>query len=100
MSKIKIIKKEPGKAPVLTEVENTLEALQEAVGGHIESVTITEDCAVLCDEEGRLKGKGFNCRICGVGFVGTILLVGVKGEEFADAPLPDFLLSTLGGDGK
>lgn len=34
--KIKVIIKEPGKAPVLTEIENELGALQKIVGGYIE----------------------------------------------------------------
>lgn len=80
------IRKEPNKAPEIVQVENTLEALQKEVGGYIETVTIASDAAIICDEEGRLKGKSDNCSILGVDFVGTILVVGVSGEEFASIP--------------
>lgn len=83
MEKILCIRKAPGKSPEIIQVDNTLEALQREVGGYIESVTIATDCAILCDEEGRLKRKPENCRIANINFVGTILVVGAKGEEFA-----------------
>lgn len=83
---MKVIWKEPGKAFEVREVENTLEALQKAVGGYIETFTFAEDACVICDEEGRLKGKPYNCEIWTVDFCGTILIVGVDGEEFTDVP--------------
>lgn len=76
--------KEPGKKPRITEIENSLSALQEAVGGYIETVTFAEDCCVVCNEEGRLQGLPYNLTFCGVSFVGTILFIGVLGDEFAD----------------
>lgn len=36
---MKAIRKKPGCAPEIIEVENTLEALQQEVGGYIEAVT-------------------------------------------------------------
>ena len=76
---------EPGKNPVVRDIPNELEALQAAVGGYIETVTLTRDCVVICDEEGLLKGKPFNIRIAGIPFVGPIVVAGVDGEEFTDA---------------
>ena len=66
------------------EVENELKPLQQEVGGYLESFTFAEDACVLCDEEGRMKRKPYNTTVCGVSFVGTILIVGVDGEDFAD----------------
>lgn len=54
------------------------------MGGYLESFTFAEDACVLCDEEGRLKGKPYNTTVCGVPFVGTVLIVGVAGEDFSD----------------
>ena len=71
----------------LIDIPNELKPLQQAVGGYLEAVTLASDLAVLCDEEGRLKGKIHNCTICGYEFVGTILAVGVDGDEFTDVPL-------------
>lgn len=85
--KIRAISKRPGCPPRSVWVSNTLENLQTAVGGHIETVTLATDMCVICDEEGRLKGKPYNCTVYGVDFVGDILLVGIKGTEFADLPI-------------
>lgn len=68
------------------EIENTLESLQRIVGGYIETATFGEDWCVICDEEGRLKGKPYNCSVGGIGFVGDIVFVGVDGDEFCDVP--------------
>lgn len=81
---MKVIIKEPGQRPRETEIENSLSALQQAVGGYIETVTLAEDCCVICNEEGRLQGLPYNLTFCGGSFVGTILFVGVAGDEFAD----------------
>ncbi len=81
---MKVIIKEPGQRPRVTEIENSLSALQQAVGGYIETVTLAEDCCIICNEEGRLQGLPYNLTFCGVSFVGTILFVGVAGDEFAD----------------
>lgn len=86
MDKITVIRKAPGKAPERIEIENALDALQWEIGGYIETVTLASDLVVICDEEGRLKDKAANCRICGILFVGTILIAGVNGEEFTDVP--------------
>ena len=83
---MKVIMKEPRKPAVVTEIQNDLKALQAAVGGYIETVTLVEDLVVICNEEGRLMGLPWNCTIRGVGFYGTILLVGINGDDFGDVP--------------
>lgn len=80
------LKKEPNKGLTLITMENSLRALQEAVGGKIEAVTIGEDMAIICNEEGRLKGLPYNCSYANIDFVGNILAVGVSGEEITDVP--------------
>ena len=66
--------------PVIIEIDNTLEALQNLVGGYIETLTVFEDAVLIFNEEGRLKGLPVNCRIFG------IELVGIDGEDFTDVP--------------
>ena len=83
---IRVLIKEPGKDPKLENIENSLESLQAAVGGYIETVTLATDLAIICNEEGRLLGLPHCCKICSVDFVGTIVMVGVKGTEFSDLP--------------
>lgn len=84
---MKAIIKYPGEDPRQWNVPNTLEGLQAIVGGYIEVVRLFEDMAVICDEEGRLKGLPYNCEVCGVDFVGTILFVGTNEDEFKDIPV-------------
>lgn len=93
---MKIIMKKPGEKPEVIEIENKLSALQEAVRGQIEVVTITDEVCVLCNKEGKLLGLPRNIVLCGDTLVGTILVVGVAGEEFCS--LSDFWLMTLMGD--
>lgn len=81
---ILIVIKEPGKPPRQEPLfDNTLEAFQTAVGGYIETVTIATDLVLICNEEGRLLGLPHNLSVCGVDFCGTVLAVGIKGDEFA-----------------
>lgn len=81
---MRVLKKKPGQPWEAAEVENKLEALQAAVGGHLESVTLWADACILCDEAGRYKGYAHNTTVCGVEFVGPILIVGISGEDFTD----------------
>lgn len=85
---MKVIFKEPGKRCEYRDIELSLSALQEAVGGYLETVTIAEDLVIICNEEGRLKGLPYNCEAAGINFVGNILFVGADGEDFADVTVP------------
>ena len=88
------IRKKPGCEPELIDIDNTLAALQQEVGGYIETVSIA-DVVIVCNEEGRLCGLPYNCRFVGVDFVGTILVVGRNKDEFCDVPEADFLMYHL-----
>lgn len=86
---MKVLIKEPGKPWQTAEVENTLEALQGAVGGYIETLTFCTEpdtLVLIMDEEGWLKGKPYNMAICGARFFGTLLLCGKDEDEFTDIP--------------
>ena len=98
MQKIKVLMKRPDSGWYVTNVSNTLRNLQNLVGGYIETVTFCVEiperkCAIICNEEGKLLGLPYNCTIFGEDFVGTILIAGVDGEEFAN--LPDNLAKIL-----
>lgn len=79
---MQVVIKQPGKAPSITDIPNTMEALQAAVGGYIETVTMAEDLCLICNEDGRALGLEPNCSIFGVRFVGPVLAVGFSGDEF------------------
>lgn len=83
---INVIIKKPGLPPHFATVRNELPYLQAVVGGYIEMVKVTTDCVIICNEEGRLMNLPRNCELCGVDFVGTVLICGVDGEEFTDVP--------------
>ena len=87
MNEIKVLIKKPGEFPVLLTIENTLEKLQWIVDGYIETVSLTRELVLICDEEGRLKGKEHCCNIAGMDFVGTIIVAGIDGEDFGDLPV-------------
>lgn len=88
MNKIKAIIKRPDEEfGHMTWISDTLENLQKTVGGYIETVTLAQDLVVICNEEGRLQGLEPNCTVRGVDFVGTIAVVGVDGDAFADVPI-------------
>ena len=53
-SMIRVLKIEPGRPPEEVKMANTLEALQEAVGGLIEVVTLDSDVCLICNDEGKL----------------------------------------------
>lgn len=72
----------------MAEIDNTTEAMQEYVGGHIEVVQINSRAAIVCNEDGKLSGLEYNCRFWGRDYVGPILIVGVDGPEFCDLQIP------------
>lgn len=94
MEKIKVIvKRADEEVGHMTHISNTLENLQKTVGGYIETVTLPCGVVVICDEEGRMKGKPYNCTVfpqnmaARVSFAGDIIVCGADGEEFADIPI-------------
>ena len=87
---MKAIIKKPGEYPGhIEDIPNTLEALQKLVDGYIEAVTlpILPPVIIICDEEGVMNNRSYNCRVNGVRFLGTIAVVGADSEDFADCPL-------------
>ncbi len=87
MNDIKVIIKEPGKYPVEKSISNTLETLQKIVEGSIEAVSPAPGLCIICNEDGKLKNLPYNITMFGIDFVGTLILVGVDGDEFADVPI-------------
>lgn len=72
------------------EIENTLEALQAAVDGYIETIGIVPGEAVMIvNEEGRLRDMVPNpiaSAFAGIDIVGPALIVGVDEDDFTDVP--------------
>lgn len=59
--KINVLLIEPGKYPKQIEIEDTLEAMQETVGGYIEEyMPFDDEVAIVCNEEGKMNGAELN----------------------------------------
>lgn len=70
-------------------IDNTLEALQRLVGGYIETVYVDGRVVLIVNEEGRLCRLPFNLPFQEHDLYGTVVAVGVDGEEFTDVPYSD-----------
>lgn len=72
----------------LVDIPNTLEALQEAVGGYIEVKSIPSlvqfNILLIVNEEGLLKQLPPNENLYPFFYVGNVLVVGEDGDEFTD----------------
>ena len=86
MNKITAVIKRPGEDAEVETIENTLKTFQNIVGGYIECVTIEPGLVAVVDEEGLLKGYSFNMKLGIHQLFGTIVFVGVDGEEFTNCP--------------
>ena len=92
MAKIRAIIKRPDeKWGHATNISPSLKNLQKTVDGYIETVKLADGVVLICNEEGKLKGLEPNFRIGEEPFaetiVGTVAVVGAKGDEFVDCPL-------------
>lgn len=53
---IQIVKVKPMDNARIAEIDHTLEAMQELVGGYIEAIPIDDEVVIVCNEEGKLHG--------------------------------------------
>lgn len=86
--KIKAIIKRPDEEfGHMTNISERLENLQRTVGGYIECVSPDPRIVIICNEEGKLIGLEPNMKIPGDIICGTIIVVGISGEDFSDVPI-------------
>lgn len=88
--KIKALLFEPGKKPKDIEIENSLEAFQEAVKGYIETLSISETVVLIANEEGLIR-RMKPCVMVSIPethdalyttLAGPVVAVGVQEDEF------------------
>ena len=81
---MRVVIKKVGEPAKVVEIENTLSALQEIVGGYIEVVGVGGEVLMICNEEGKLNGAKYNFDLGNDFIVGDVLFVQSKGEDFTD----------------
>ena len=88
---MQILVVEPGKAPVITEIDGSLKEMQKIVGGTIQAVyPFPEDVVLVCNDESKVLGLPLNRGLrdeCGNLYdiiSGTFFLSGapIDGENF------------------
>ena len=79
---------EPRHRPRRADIPHTLEDMQKTVGGYIEIIHPFEDpVALVCNEEGKLKGYELNRVIAGKDIIaGTFFIAGVEEDDLTDLP--------------
>ena len=97
---MRVLVVESQKTPYVKEISEGLESLQKEVDGMIEAVyPWTEPCAIVCDDEAKLKGKPFNRVLRDEDgdiydvIAGTFLIVGLSEDSFtslSDAYIEQF----------
>lgn len=70
-----------GKAPYMTTITNKLECYQSIVSGNIEVVPVSDHTVILCDDEGKLKGKPANRYFKNDVICGTFIIIGTDGKN-------------------
>lgn len=71
---MKVIEKKIGQEPKIVDIANTLESMQNMVGGWIEAIPVTNDGLVMfCNEEGKLIGLPPNFSLPGDTIVGDVV---------------------------
>lgn len=86
---MKVLKVEPYQLPEVKEIDSGLSSLQHEVEGWIEATYPFEDpVAIICNEEGKLKGMEYNRAIRDENgevreiIAGPFLIVGLGEEDF------------------
>lgn len=58
---MKVVVVDPGEEARIVEIANTLEDMQETVGGYIETYEpFDDDAVIVCNEEGKINGMPMN----------------------------------------
>ena len=81
MNKIKVLIIEPTMDPHLKEIDNTLENMQNIVGGLLQFVQLEDDVIIVCNEEGKSLNQEINKIIKDDVICGTFIILGQKDKK-------------------
>ena len=89
-TRIKVVMIQPGEIAKVTEIGNTLEELQRAVGGYIEAFyPFEEEVCIVCNDEGKFNGMAPNRAVYGEDkklmdiIFGPFFICSCAGEDFS-----------------
>jgi len=91
---MRVVVKRVGCEPEVVEIEHTLKAMQAIVGGYIETVT-SPGLALVCNEEGKLKGLPNNFLLRGDIIVGDAFFVGIDPDTLDFCSLSDHAVYSI-----
>lgn len=57
---MKVLYFKVGRPPVVKDIDGSLESMQKLVGGYIQSMPLSYNTALVCDEDGKVKGRPVN----------------------------------------
>ena len=77
-----VVVKDPQGMLYKADIDNTLSALQEIVGGYIEVITVNDHLVMIVNEEGKLLGLEPSFAYGDDILVGPVVFAGYDGEEF------------------
>lgn len=82
---MKIVVVEPYKTPYVKEIDGELKTMQNIVGGYIQMVYLTNEVALICNEEGKIKGLPRNRTLFEMQDInaGTFFICGIDQDDFA-----------------
>ena len=75
--------KNPGQPAFIRQIDNELSALQDLVGGYIQTINLPGKIIMIINEESKLMNMKPNFRFGNDLIVGTAVFVSADGEEFA-----------------
>ena len=82
---MKVLIVEPGKYPREADIEHTLEAEQEVVGGTIQAVYPWRDSACICNDNGIAENLSLNRMLGDYDIIhGTFFICGLTRDDFTD----------------
>lgn len=70
----------PHKRPYIQKIDNSLRPMQDIVGGLIEVIKLDKTTALVCNEEGKIKGLEGNRRVGSDIIAGTFFICGSNEE--------------------
>jgi len=96
---MKVVVVKPGQSPEVVEIANTLQALQGAVGGYIETVSLPNGLILICNEEGKLLNLPANRKL-GYDYIAGDFLVTAGNDEGDFVSLSDAQIAAAKGQFK